>query len=67
VLASAKKITGVSKVLSILEKTKQELNYMKYLPKVYVLGSTNSGKSTVINAMLAAQNPKYKTSKNRKF
>jgi ribosome biogenesis GTPase A len=57
----------VSKVLTILERTKQQLNYMKYLPKVYVLGSTNAGKSSVINAMLAAQNPKFKTSKNRKF
>ena len=31
---------------------------LKDLPKVYVLGSTNAGKSSVINAMLAAQNKK---------
>jgi ribosome biogenesis GTPase A len=42
----------------VLEKVKNELSMLKYLPKVYVLGSTNAGKSSVINAMLAAQNKK---------
>lgn len=30
----------------------------KHLPKVYVMGTTNSGKSTLINAMLKAQDRK---------
>ena len=29
---------------------------LKYMPKVYVMGSTNSGKSALINAMIYAQN-----------
>jgi len=37
---------------------------MNHLPKVYVLGTTNSGKSSLINAMLTKQT-KYETKKSR--
>jgi len=59
-LTSAKKATGVNKILTILEKTRNS-NFMKdlnHLPKVYVMGTTNSGKSTLINAMLKAKDKK---------
>jgi ribosome biogenesis GTPase A len=35
----------------------------KYLPKIYVLGSTNSGKSSFINSLLY-KSKKYKKDKN---
>ena len=59
-LTSAKKRTGVHKILSVLEKTKNQLQHLKYLTKVYVMGTTNSGKSSLINSMVLLQN-KYKT------
>jgi ribosome biogenesis GTPase A len=37
---------------------------MNHLPKVYVLGTTNSGKSSLINAMLAKQT-KYESKKTK--
>ena len=58
-LSSSKKATGMQKVLEILGKWKNRLSGQKYLPKVYVLGATNSGKSTLINALLFKAN-KYK-------
>ena len=53
-LTSAKKVTGVNKILTILEKTRNMMRNFKHLPKVYVMGTTNSGKSTLINAMIKA-------------
>jgi ribosome biogenesis GTPase A len=35
------------------------VGHLRYLPKIYVLGSTNSGKSSFINAMIFKAN-KYK-------
>ena len=59
-LASAKKATGMQKVLECLGKWKNVLKVDgRHLPKVYVLGCTNSGKSCVINALLYKSN-KYK-------
>lgn len=53
-LTSAKKVTGVDKILTILERTRNQLRDLRYLPKVYVMGTTNSGKSTLINSLLRA-------------
>ncbi len=36
----------------------------KFLPKIYVLGSTNSGKSSFINSLLY-KSKKYKKEKNQ--
>jgi 30S ribosome assembly GTPase len=58
-LASAKEATGIQKVLDILEKIKKEIPEGKYLPKIYVVGSTNSGKSSFINSLVFKSN-KYK-------
>ena len=46
-------------MLDILDKFKKEVPEGKYLPKVYVVGSTNSGKSTFINSLVYKSN-KYK-------
>lgn len=51
-LVSARKMTGLSKILTILDKTKTKLNHLKHKPKVYFVGATNSGKSSVINSLL---------------
>jgi ribosome biogenesis GTPase A len=58
-LTSAKQATGIKKVIDILETTRKELEAHKYLPKIYVIGSTNVGKSTFINAMIYRTN-RYK-------
>lgn len=63
-LASAKVATGMQKVLEILAKHKNRLQGARYRPKIYVLGSTNSGKSTFLNAMLYKSH-KY-SNKNKK-
>ena len=63
-MTSAKKLTGVSKILTVLEKTKQRMQNLDHLPKVYVMGTTNSGKSSLINAMLAKKS-KYQTKKSK--
>ena len=57
-LTSAKQVTGVAKIMTILEKTRNVMRDFKHLPKVYVVGTTNSGKSTLINAMLKVQERK---------
>jgi ribosome biogenesis GTPase A len=59
---SAKKMTGAKKILDVLSKTKDDMKAYKNLPKVYVVGPTNSGKSSVLNAMLSMQSHK----KNKK-
>jgi ribosome biogenesis GTPase A len=61
-LTSAKKLTGVAKILTVLDKIKGSLQHLPHLPKVYVLGTTNSGKSSLLNAMLQKQS-KYENNK----
>lgn len=51
-LTSAKMATGINKVVEILEKVKKDLDPNRYLPKVYVVGCANSGKSSFINALI---------------
>jgi len=53
-------LTGVAKILTVLEKIKGAMQSLPHLPKVYVVGTTNSGKSSLINAMLKKQN-KYES------
>lgn len=57
-LTSARKHTGVDKILTILDRTKNQLQGLRYFPKVYVMGTTNSGKSTLINSMISASKRK---------
>lgn len=64
-LTSAKKVTGVNKILTILDKTRNQLRDNRFLPKVYVMGTTNSGKSTLINSMLKAKERGKMCSKER--
>jgi ribosome biogenesis GTPase A len=58
-LTSAKKATGAAKVLEILEKWKKSMAGRSHLPKIYVLGSVNAGKSSFINSLLFKSN-KYR-------
>jgi 30S ribosome assembly GTPase len=60
-LASAKEATGIQKILDILEKIKKEYGENQYLPKIYVVGCTNSGKSSFINSLMYKSN-KYRDS-----
>lgn len=57
-LTSAKKVTGVDKILTVLERTRSQLRDFRYLPKVYVMGTTNAGKSTLINSLLKSSQRK---------
>jgi ribosome biogenesis GTPase A len=50
----------------VLDKTKVKLQHLQYLPKVYVMGTTNSGKSSLINAMLKKQVRKREDDKKKK-
>mmetsp|Transcript_16489 Transcript_16489/g.27999 ORF Transcript_16489/g.27999 Transcript_16489/m.27999 type:complete len:185 (-) Transcript_16489:319-873(-) len=54
------------KVLEILDKWRRQMSGMQYVPKVYVLGSTNSGKSSFLNALLF-KSKKNKSGKNVTF
>lgn len=49
---SARQVTGIPKVLDCLHKLKNKSQNLKFRPKVYVIGTTNSGKSSLINAMI---------------
>lgn len=51
--------TGINKVMEILDKIKKDFDPKAYLPKIYVVGSTNSGKSSFINTLIYKSN-KYK-------
>lgn len=46
-------------MLDILEKVKKDFAEGTYLPKIYVVGTTNSGKSSLINSLIFKSN-KYK-------
>lgn len=50
-------------MLTVLERIKNQGANFKHLPKVYVMGSTNCGKSSLINSMLLLQS---KYNKNKK-
>ena len=64
-LTSAKKVTGIGKIFTILERMRADMRLQKlrHLPKVYVMGTTNSGKSALLNSMLYVQSKKKKISK----
>jgi ribosome biogenesis GTPase A len=49
----------MQKVMDILEKIKRDYPEGQYLPKIYVVGSTNSGKSSFINSLMFKSN-KYR-------
>lgn len=51
-------------MLEILQKYKNQLQGKQYRPKIYVLGATNSGKSSFLNALLF-KSTKYRN-KNKK-
>ena len=50
--------------MEILQKIKGSYAHLHHKPKVYVVGTTNSGKSSLINAMVEKQH-KYKKSDKR--
>jgi hypothetical protein len=54
-LACAKKHTGVTKILEVLQKLKSQMQHLPHRPKVYVVGTTNSGKSSLINSIIQKQ------------
>ena len=58
-LTSAKMATGIEKIVDILEKVKNDFPKTSYLPKIFVVGTTNSGKSSLINSLIFKSN-KYK-------
>ena len=53
----------MQKVIDILEKLKKEFKEGDYLPKVYVVGCTNTGKSSFINSLIYKSNKYKDTSK----
>lgn len=65
-LTSAKVDTGMLKVLEILEKWRKQMASRQYRPKIYVLGSTNSGKSSFLNSLLF-KSSKYKQKNKTHF
>ena len=65
-MTSARLNTGVAKIMTILEKTRNSVRHFHHLPKVYVMGTTNSGKSTLINAMLKTQDRKKLEGKDKR-
>lgn len=62
-LTSAKKAGGLNKVCTIFERFKKEAKESRFMrPRMYVVGCTNSGKSSFLNAVIhkMSNNPRLK-------
>ena len=66
-LTSAKMATGCQKVLEIISKIKAQMQGLQYRPKIYVLGATNSGKSSFLNALLFKSTKYRNKNKSKKM